>query len=139
MVAAILTAALAVPSAPAMAASNSRPLCTTPASDTANVDTDCLNDGSSTFETALAVNPTNAQNLVGAAIGGQLTAKGNRLQFTGTVRPHVTSMAARPGRPTPSTSTATPTPSTPRWLSTPRALRTWRWPPRGQPVAPTSW
>ncbi|HWC87139.1 MAG TPA: hypothetical protein VG388_11415 [Solirubrobacteraceae bacterium] len=61
------------------------PMCTTPTSTAANVDTDCLNDGSTSFETTLAVNPTNPSNLVGAAISGQ----GGGTSFTGTVRPRV--------------------------------------------------
>ncbi|HWF35485.1 MAG TPA: hypothetical protein VG295_08925 [Solirubrobacteraceae bacterium] len=69
----------------AVAGSTSGTLCTTPSSTAANVNTDCLNDGSTSFETTLAVNPTNPENLVGAAISGQ---RGTN-SFTATVRPRV--------------------------------------------------
>lgn len=71
------------------ASSGPAALCTTAPSAGTNVNTDCVNDGSTTFETTLAVNPTNPANIIGAAISGQMTTKGNRLAFTGTVRPHV--------------------------------------------------
>lgn len=70
-------------------AATSGALCTTAPIAAANVNTDCMNDGTTNFETALAVNPTNSENLVGAAMNGQLVAKNNRFEFDSTVRPHV--------------------------------------------------
>lgn len=85
-----LTSALAgAAPAIAIAAPAGGALCSTAPTTAANVNTDCLNDGSTSFETALAVNPTNPQNLVGAAISGQLGSGGGGLSFTGTVRPRV--------------------------------------------------
>ncbi|MDQ6797078.1 MAG: glycoside hydrolase [Actinomycetota bacterium] len=65
--AATLTAP-AVLSGAAGAATVSAPTCTTARSSAANVDTLCKVSGSNNFETAIAVNPTNPKNIVGASI-----------------------------------------------------------------------
>ena len=70
----LLAAALVVPalatneaSAARAPAATAQPLCVTPPSGAANVNTDCERDANF-FETSLAVNPTNPSNIVGAVI-----------------------------------------------------------------------
>lgn len=70
-------------------ASPATPLCTTSPSTAPNVDTDCPGRLPNTFETTLAVNPTNPHNLVGAAINAQAAPQGRHVDFTATVEPHV--------------------------------------------------
>ena len=53
--------------AKAAVAAPTQPVCTTPPSHAANVNTDCQADGNF-FETTIAVNPTNPRNIVGGVI-----------------------------------------------------------------------
>ena len=65
-------------------------ICTTPTQNSANVDTGCEKAGPSN-ETSIAVNPTNAQNLVGGANDYQLAINpGGHLTETVLSRAHVT-------------------------------------------------
>lgn len=77
------------PAGPAAGAGAPAPVCATSPSSASNVDTDCPGGMPNTFETTLAVNPTNPRNLVGAAINALATPQGHHVDFTATVQPHV--------------------------------------------------
>ena len=94
----VLSATLAVPvalgGAPAVGAvgagarSGVAPICTTSRSRAANVNTDCESTGN-TFETSIAVNPTEPDNIVGAAIR-RVVSSGGGVRLVSTVsEPHV--------------------------------------------------
>src|SRR5947209_732465 len=81
-------AAPALVTAGAAAAPASKPACTTTPSSAANVNTDCDPAGSN-FETTIAVNPTNPENIVGAAIRIGVTVRNGQPNFTALSRPRV--------------------------------------------------